>query len=86
MAKPMANRDIRRARLYDLRSAIAALFTAFGVIVTLTGLFSDEADLAKSQGINVSLWTGLDWTGAGRVLLDMALCRATRRSHWPSGH
>lgn len=59
MAKPMANRDIRRARLYDLRSAIAALFTAFGVIVTLTGLFSDEADLVKSQGINVSLWTGL---------------------------
>lgn len=61
MAEPMANKDIRRARLYDVRFAIAALFTAFDGIVTLTGVFSDEADLAKSQGINVSLWTGLDW-------------------------
>ena len=89
MAEPMANKDIRRARLYDVRFAIAALFTAFDGIVTLTGVFSDEADLAKSQGINVSLWTGLDWTGhaaAGRVLLDMALCRAARRSDRPLGH
>ena len=86
MAEPMANKDMRGARQYDVRSAIAALFTACGVIVTLTGVSSDEADLAKSQGINVSLWTGLGMPGAGRVLLDMALCRAARRSHWPSGH
>jgi hypothetical protein len=51
--------ELRRARLYDLRSAIAALFTAFGVIVSLTGVFADDADLVKSEGINVSLWTGV---------------------------
>lgn len=55
----MAHNDVRRACLYDLRSAIAALFTVFGVIVTVTGVFADDADLAKSEGLNVSLWTGL---------------------------
>lgn len=46
-------------RIFDLRAAIAALFTLFGVIVTITGLTVDETDLAKTQGINLSLWTGL---------------------------
>lgn len=54
----------RRARLYDLRSAIAALFTVFGVIVTLSGIFVGPDDLAKAQGVNASLWTG-----AGMLLL-----------------
>lgn len=50
---------LRRARLYDLRSAIAALFTVFGVLVAITGLFASEEDLAKAEGVNLSLWTGL---------------------------
>lgn len=50
---------LRMARVYDLRSAIAALFTIFGVIVAVTGLFSDPVDLAKAQNVNLSLWTGL---------------------------
>lgn len=56
MSDPKA---LRRARIYDLRSAIAALFTVFGLIVTVTGLFADPVDLAKAQGINASLWTGV---------------------------
>lgn len=46
-------------RIFDLRAAIAALFTLFGLIVTVTGLTADDADLAKTQGINLSLWTGI---------------------------
>lgn len=48
-----------RARLLDLRSYIAALFAIFGVIVTLSGIFATPAEIAKAQGINISLWTGL---------------------------
>jgi hypothetical protein len=47
------------SRFQDLRFVIGSLFLIFGVIVTITGLTADEADLAKAGGINVSLWTGL---------------------------
>jgi drug/metabolite transporter (DMT)-like permease len=49
----------RGARFFDLRFAIASLFTMFGVIVTLTGVFASAEDLAKSDGVNLSLWTGI---------------------------
>lgn len=49
----------RAARFFDLRFAIASLFTLFGVIVTATGVFASAEDLAKSDGVNLSLWTGL---------------------------
>jgi len=49
----------RTVVLRDLRLAIAALFTVFGTIVTVTGMTADEAELAKSQGVNLALWTGL---------------------------
>lgn len=58
---------LRMARLYDLRSAIAALFTLFGIIVTLTGVFAQPADLEKSQNVNLSLWTGLGMLGLAAV-------------------
>lgn len=48
-----------QARFFDLRFAIATLFTLFGVIVTATGFFASDEELAKSQGVNLSLWTGL---------------------------
>lgn len=49
----------RGARFFDLRFAIASLFSLFGVIVTVTGFFASDEDLAKSNGINLSLWTGI---------------------------
>lgn len=55
----MAEPTVRQARFFDLRFAIASLFTIFGIIVTITGLVADEQDLAKSEGVNLSLWTGI---------------------------
>ncbi len=49
----------RGARFFDLRFAIASLFALFGVIVTITGIFASPEDLAKSDGVNLSLWTGI---------------------------
>ncbi len=43
------------ARFFDLRFAIASLFSNLGVIVSVTGLFTDEDELAKAQGVNLSL-------------------------------
>ncbi len=52
-------RDIWRARFLDLRCYIAALFLIFGVLVTVTGAFASPAEIAKAQGVNISLWTGV---------------------------
>ncbi|MBV9672019.1 MAG: hypothetical protein JO076_04245 [Verrucomicrobia bacterium] len=43
----------------DLRYPLGFLFMVFGVILTLFGLFSDQAMNARSLSINVNLWWGL---------------------------
>ena len=50
----------KQAGAFDIRVFIGALLGIYGVILTLTGLFatSDEG-LAKADGVNVNLWTGL---------------------------
>jgi hypothetical protein len=49
----------RFARLLDLRFVLTAMFTIFGVLVTGSGLFVDDADLQRAAGLNISLWTGI---------------------------
>ena len=48
------------ASLFDLRTVIAVLFGVYGVVLTIMGVIvSDPAQLAKSGGINLNLWTGI---------------------------
>ncbi|MFF3504164.1 hypothetical protein [Streptomyces sp. NPDC003247] len=54
------------ARIFDLRRIIGGLFVVYGVIVTIVGLTDDDAAIAKAQGININLWTGL-----GMLLLGL---------------
>jgi LPXTG-motif cell wall-anchored protein len=42
----------------DIRNIISGLLGAYGVILTLTGIFGDEA-LPKTGGVNANLWAGL---------------------------
>jgi hypothetical protein len=49
-----------RAALFDLRTVIAVLFGAYGVILTVLGVAATgPEDLAKAGGININLWTGI---------------------------
>jgi hypothetical protein len=49
-----------RAGLFDLRLIIAVLFGVYGVILTIVGLgFTSDEDLAKADGLNINLWSGL---------------------------
>lgn len=59
----------RQARLLDLRSYLAGLFLIFGVVVTVAGLTATPAQLVKSSGMNLSLWTGLALLLLGAVFL-----------------
>lgn len=43
----------------DLRLPIGALFTAFGAILSLYGVFGDPSQRAHSLGWNINLWWGL---------------------------
>ncbi|WP_243788481.1 hypothetical protein [Saccharopolyspora gloriosae] len=47
------------ARLFDVRGVIGGLFVFYGLLIGAAGLFADESALAKAQGININLWTGL---------------------------
>jgi hypothetical protein len=54
-ARPSAS----AARLFDIRRVIGGLFTLYGVIVTVIGIFDSPAQIAKAQHVNINLWAGL---------------------------
>ncbi|MFJ5531571.1 hypothetical protein [Streptomyces sp. NPDC093261] len=54
------------ARLFDLRRIIGGLFVIYGVIVMIAGFTASDAEIAKAEGVNVNLWTGL-----GMLLLGL---------------
>ena len=47
------------SQLFDLRTVIAVLFGVYGIVLTVMGLFTGEAELAKAGGININLWSGI---------------------------
>ena len=50
----------RRASLFDLRLIIAVLFGVYGIVLTIVGLaFTSDGDLAKADGLNINLWSGV---------------------------
>ncbi|AEV87526.1 hypothetical protein ACWT_6514 [Actinoplanes sp. SE50] len=56
-------------RLFDLRAVIGGMFTLYGVIVTLIGIFDSPADIAKAQGVRINLWMGLAMLALGLLML-----------------
>ncbi len=45
--------------LFDLRTVIGALFTLYGVLLTILGIFDSQAEIDKAAGVHINLWTGL---------------------------
>ncbi|MCE6997878.1 hypothetical protein LZG04_24205 [Saccharothrix sp. S26] len=66
----------RKAGLFDLRLVIAVLFAIYGVVLLVVGLgFTDEADLAKADGLNINLWSGVGMIALSAVFAAWALLR-----------
>ena len=61
----------------DIRFPIGLMFTIFGVLLTLFGLFSgSNSELYTiSFDININLWTGLFSLAFGLVMLGLSLRR-----------
>lgn len=62
------------AGLLDIRTIIGALIGAYGVILTLMGLFGDQ-EPDKTGDVNANLWAGLVMIVVGLVFLVWARLR-----------
>jgi len=58
----------------DIKIPIGLLFTIFGLILSIYGLFtaSDAETYAKSLGVNINLYTGLFMLVFGLFMLIMS--------------
>ncbi|MEO6501194.1 MAG: hypothetical protein ABIQ09_04705 [Jatrophihabitantaceae bacterium] len=62
-------------KLFDIRLLIGGLFVVYGVMLTVAGFFTSDADRQKASGININLWLGLGMLVLGLLFL---LWRALR--------
>ena len=55
----------------DIRFPIGLMFSIFGILLTVFGLFtnSDEALYSRSLGVNINLWSGLGMLVFGLLML-----------------
>ena len=71
--KPEASGEVTptsaAAKLFDIRLLIGALFTLYGVMLTVAGLFTSQADKQKASGININLWLGIGMLVVGLLFL-----------------
>jgi hypothetical protein len=59
----------KAARLFDVRLVIGGLFTLYGVIVALLGVFDSHSEIEKAQGVRINLWMGLGMLALGLLML-----------------
>ena len=57
------------AKLFDLRVLIGGLFTVYGLVLIIAGIFSSAAERQKAAGININLWMGLGMLALGLLFL-----------------
>jgi uncharacterized membrane protein YidH (DUF202 family) len=66
----------KRAGVFDVRVIIGVLLGIYGVVLLLMGLFdTTEEELARTQQININLWTGIGLIIASVVFLVWARLR-----------
>jgi hypothetical protein len=61
--------------LFDLRTIIGGLFTLYGVVLTVYGIFDSKADITKAAGVRINLWTGLSMLALGLAFLTWVKLR-----------
>lgn len=72
----MAEQGAHKVGLFDLRMIIAMLFGVYGVVLVVVGLwFTDDSALAKSDGLNINLWSGVGMAALSAVFTAWATLR-----------
>ena len=74
------------SKLFDLRVLIGALFTFYGVALSIYGLFfTSPAEIAKAAGININLWLGVGMLALGLLFLLWAKLAPVVHDPVPAG-
>jgi hypothetical protein len=63
------------ANLFDLRRIIGGVFLAYGLLLTILGLFDSQEEIDKAAGVNINLWTGIGMLAFGVLMVAWALLR-----------
>jgi hypothetical protein len=66
------------SKLFDLRYLIGGLFTLYGIMLTIAGFFTSDAEREKAAGININLWLGLLMLLTGIIFLVWARLSPTK--------
>jgi len=69
------------SKLFDIRVLIGGLFTVYGVMLTVAGLFTTDANLRKASGININLILGIGMLVLGGFFL--LWCYLSPQQHEP---
>ena len=67
----------RAANRFDIRRLIGAVFTVYGLILVVLGIFGSHVVKNKAHGTNVDLWTGLGMLVFAGLMIFWALSRPT---------
>src|SRR5688572_12267081 len=59
----------RAANLFDLRRIIGGVFTAWGLLLVILGIFDSEEEIEKAAGVNINLYAGLGMLVFGLLFL-----------------
>ena len=65
----------KAANLFDLRRIIGGVFIAYGILLTVLGLFDSQEEIDKAAGVNINLWAGLGMLVFGLLMIAWALWR-----------
>ena len=68
-------RAARAANIFDIRRIIGGVFTVYGIVLVLLGLFGAHHIKVKAAGININLWTGLGMLVVAALMIAWALLR-----------
>lgn len=64
---------------FDIRLIIALLTGVYGLVLTIMGAaITDEAEIAKSAGVNINLWAGIGMLIFTALFVLWALLRPIR--------
>lgn len=66
-SKQVEDDAIRSTRRFDLRRILGALFSFYGIVVTIVGIVHHSTDGDKTGGIQINLWTGIAMLIAGAL-------------------
>jgi hypothetical protein len=69
------SRVAQAANLFDLRRIIGGVFIAYGLLLTILGLFASDTDIHRAADVNINLWAGLGMLVFGLLMITWALTR-----------